>query len=310
MNRPARTLTHYVEEDLRRRIQTGQELPHPLTLARLSQYYQVSLAPVRGALDTLIEEGLICKKEGNGRIEVNPEKIDTSRSYQPVASPMRPDDWDRILIKEVVLASLSGTAIYLREEALAHKHGIGRSVIRSTFSRFAGAGLIEHIPRRGWRVRPLNLEDVRAYLQVREILELKALDLAKPHLVRGELEQMLAGNRSNNHDSPAKLDNRLHEYIIEKSGNHYIRDFFRQYVAAYYRTLFDYAAPEASVVVEMAAQHCHILDALIARAWTRARTALAEHIRSQECVLGQLLRRVDGKETVGRSSRAKPVRSV
>ncbi len=310
MNRPARTLTHYVEEDLRRRIQAGQDLPDPLTLASLSKHYGVSLAPVRSALDKLIEEELIRKNESNGRIEVNLEKIGTSRSYEPVASPMRPDDWDRILIKEVVLASLSGTASYLREEALAHKHGIGRSVIRSTFSRFAGAGLIEHIPRRGWRVRPLNLEDVRAYLQVREILELKALDLAKPHLMREDLEQMLAGNRSNGDNNPAKLDNRLHEYIIEKSGNHYIRDFFRQYVAAYYRTLFDYAAPEASVVVEMAAQHCHILDALIARAWTRARTALAEHIQSQECVLGQLLRLVDGKEVTSRSHRAKPVRSI
>jgi len=310
MNRSARTLTHYVEEDLRRRIQAGQELPHPLTLARLSQFYEVSLAPVRSALDALIKEGLIRKKESNGRIEVNSEKIGTSRFYEPMASPMKPDDWDCILIKEVVLASLTGMATHLREEALAQKHGVGRSVIRSTFSRFAGAGLIEHIPRRGWRVRPLNLEDVRAYLQVREILELKALDLAKPHLVREDLEQMLAGNRSNNHDSPAKLDNRLHEYIIEKSGNHYIRDFFRQYVAAYYRTLFDYAAPEASVVVEMAAQHCHILDALIARAWARARTALAEHIESQERVLGQLLGLTGHKKAAGRSQRAKPVRSV
>lgn len=308
MNRPARTLTRYVEEDLRRRIQCGQDLPRPLTLASLSQRYGVSLAPVRSALDTLIEEGLIHKKESNGRIKVNSEKIGTSRSYEPAASPLRPDDWDRILIKEVVLASLSGTASYLREEALAHKHGIGRSVIRATFSRFAGAGLIEHIPRRGWRVRPLNLEDVRAYLQVRETLELKAMDLARPHLVRADLEQMLAGNQPSNNSS-AELDNRLHGYIIEKSGNHYIRDFFRQYVSAYYRTLFDYAAPEASVVGEMADQHCRILNALITRAWIRARDALVEHIQSQEHVLSDLLRLVDGKETVARSPRAKLVLS-
>lgn len=309
MNSPAKTLTHYVEEDLRRRIQSGQDLPHPLTLASLSQHYGVSLAPVRSALDALIEEGLIHKKESNGRIEVNSEKIGTSRSYEPAASPLRPDDWDRLLIKEVVLASLSGTATYLREEALAHKHGIGRSVIRATFSRFAGAGLIEHIPRRGWRVRPLNLEDVRAYLQVRETLELKAMDLARPHLNRGDLEQMLAGNRPN-HNSSAKLDNRLHGYIIEKSGNHYIRDFFRQYVSAYYGTLFDYAAPEASVMGEMAGQHCRILNALITRAWVRAREALVEHIQSQERVLSELLRLVDSKQTAPRSHRAKRARSL
>ena len=157
MDKPAKTLTHYVEEDLRRRIQSGQDLPHHLTLASLSRQYGVSFAPVRSALDTLIQEGLIRKKENNGRIEVNSDKVGTKGSYEPVAIPLKSDDWDRILIKEVMLASLSGTATYLREEALAQKHGTGRSVIRSTFSRFAGAGLIEHIPRRGWRVRPLNL---------------------------------------------------------------------------------------------------------------------------------------------------------
>lgn len=306
MDKPAKTLTHYVEEDLRRRIQSGQDLPHHLTLASLSRHYGVSFAPVRSALDTLIQEGLICKKENNGRIEVNSDKVGTRGSYEPVASPLKSGDWDRILIKEVMLASLSGTATYLREEALAHRHNTGRSVIRSTFSRFAGAGLIEHVPRRGWRVRPLNLEDMRAYLQVRETLELKALDLAKPHLVREDLEQMLAANQSGD---MAALDNRLHEYIIEKSGNHYIRDFFHQHVAAYYRTLFDYAAPETSVVVEMVAQHRRILDALIARAWTRARLALTEHIQSQERVLGRLLTLVDGKKSPSRHARGKSARS-
>lgn len=293
MKEPAKTLTHYVEEDLRRRIQAGQHIPDPLTLAGLSHHYGVSFAPVRSALNALIEEGLVRKKKNNGRLEVNSDKVGTRKSYQPVASPLKSADWDRILIKEVMLASLSGSATYLREEALAEKHGTGRSVIRSAFSRFAGAGLIEHIPRRGWRVRPLNLEDMRAYLQVRETLELKALDLAKTHMVRDDLEHMLTAHQASDGSDPSILDNRLHEYIIEKSGNHYIQDFFRQHVAAYYRSLFDYAAPEASVVAEMAAQHHHILEALIARAWKRARLALSEHIQSQERVLSQLLTLVD-----------------
>lgn len=305
MAKPAKTLTHYVEEDLRRRIQAGQDIPYPLTLAGLSHHYGVSFAPVRSAVNALIEEGLIRKKKNNGRLEVNPDKTGTKRPYQPVASPLKSVDWDRILIREVMLASLSGSATYLREEALAERHETGRSVVRSAFSRFAGAGLIEHIPRRGWRVRPLNPEDMHAYLQIRETLELKALDLAKTRLVREDLEQMLAANQAGDNNNRSILDNRLHEYIIEKSGNHYIQDFFRQYVGAYYRSLFDYAAPEASVVTEMAAQHHQILEALIARAWRRARLALSEHIRSQERVLCQLLTLADGGGDKGRPRRSK-----
>lgn len=309
MNTPLKTLTHYVEEDLRRRITSGQDLPHPLTLASLGELYGVSFAPVRSALDTLIREGLIRKKDSNGRIEVNRERAGTVRSYEPPLRPLKSDDWDRILINEVMLASLDGQATHLREEALARKHGTGRSVIRSTLSRFAGAGLIEHIPRRGWRVRPINLEDVRAYLQVREALELLAMDLAKTHLNREDLERMLAGNRQSDCHDLSGLDNRLHEYIVEKSGNHYIRDFFRQHVAVYYRSLFDYAAPETSVVVEMAAQHRRILEALIGRAWNRARLAMKEHIRSQERVLTQLLTLVGQERDKSRPHRRKAISS-
>ncbi len=305
MKEPAKTLAHYVEEDLRRRIQAGQDIPYPLTLAGLSHCYGVSFAPVRSALNALIEEGLIRKKEHNGRLEVNADKVGTKKSYRPIASPPKSTDWDRVFIKEVMLASLSGSATYLREEALAEKHRTGRSIIRSALSRFAGAGLIEHIPRRGWRVRPLNLEDMRAYLQVRETLELKALDLAKTQLVREDLEQMLAANQASGCRDRSLLDNRLHEYVIEKSGNHYIRDFFRQHVATYYRSLFDYAAPAASVVAEMAGQHRCILEALIARAWKHARLALSEHIRSQERVLSQLLPFVDSKRDKNRRDRSR-----
>lgn len=309
MKRPARTLAHYVEEDVRRRIQSGRDLPHPLTLASLSRHYRVSFAPVRSAVDKLVREGLIRKKKHNGRIEVNPDIVGTRGSYKPVEGPLQSDDWDRILIKEVMSASLSGAATYLREEALARRHGAGRSIIRSTLHRFAGAGLIQHMPRRGWRVRPFNLEDMQAYLQVRETLELRALDLAKPHLVREELEQMRTDTEPSDRNCPATLDNRLHQYIIEKSGNHYIQDFFQQHVAVYYRTLFHYAAPETSVVAEMASQHRRVLDALIARAWKRARLALAEHIQAQERVLARLLEIADRNKRSDRQHRGNAARA-
>ena len=52
--------------------------------------------------------------------------------------------------------------------------------------------MFEHLPNRSWRVRPVRREDIRAFFQVREVMELTALDLARPHLVRAELEEILA----------------------------------------------------------------------------------------------------------------------
>lgn len=281
-------LTGYIAEDLRGRIRSGVRLPCAMSLPALAGHYGVSLTPVRGAVARLLADGCIAKLP-NGRLAVAPGEKKAPQKFRVVQPPPTAQDWDRTLIREVMLASLQREPVHLREEALAEKHQVGRSVIRQSLSRLAGAGLIEHVPRRGWLVHPIQEEDVVAYLDVREVLELKALDLARPHINNADLAPMLEGNSPVDQGQPPRLDNRLHEYLITKSGNRYIRNFFRQYAATYYTSAFDYAAPEAHFLAEMAAQHCVILESLIARRWAHAREALARHIRAQRPVLSRLL---------------------
>jgi DNA-binding GntR family transcriptional regulator len=100
---------------------------------------------------------------------------------------------------------------------------------------------------------------------------------------------MLAGNPAVHGGQSPRLDNRLHGYLISKSGNRYIQNFFSQYTATYFTLLFDFAAPEAHVVAQMAAQHRTILEALVAQQWTRAGEALGRHIRAQRPILTRLL---------------------
>ncbi|HAK97303.1 MAG TPA: transcriptional regulator [Planctomycetes bacterium] len=282
-------LTSYIAEDLRARIAAGGELPCKVTLPALAKHYGVSLTPVRSAIARLVA-GACLERLPGGRVSVIPVKRRAPRRAIRIAPPPTAPDWDRLLIQEVMLASLRREPVPLREEALARKHGVGRSVIRQSLGRLAGAGLIEHLPRRGWRVRSIREDDLTAYLEVREVLELKALGLARPHIRTADLLPMLAGNPAVAHGRPAHLDNRLHDYLIEKSGNRYIQIFFRQHIAAYFTAAFDHAAPEAHVVAEMAAQHRAILEALIARQWARARETLVEHIRAQKPVLLRILR--------------------
>lgn len=281
-------LTGYIAEDLKARIRSGGALPCELTLPALAKHYGVSLTPVRGAVAQLVAEACLEKVSG-GRIAVVPVKRRSPIRRTSIAPPPTARDWDHVLIRDVMLASLNREPVHLREEALACKHGVGRSVIRQSLGRLAGAGLIEHIPRRGWRVHPIREDDLSAYLEIREVLELKALDLARPRIREADLLPILAGNPAVENDQPPLLDNRLHDYLIEKSGNRYIQLFFRQYTAAYFTAAFDHAAPEARVVAEMAAQHRAILEALIARRWGRAREALVQHIRAQKPILMRIL---------------------
>ncbi len=283
-------LSTYIENDLRYRIQSNDHLPTNLSLSSLANYYSVSVTPVRTAVDRLVKDKLVLK-QSNNRLIINTGRIGTKKLSNPPITefPRSPDYWDEILLREVMLASLRREPVYLREEMLSQKHQVGRSIIRQSFSRFAGSHFIAHIPRRGWLVEPFNQEDLHAYLEIREVLELKALELARPNLDKSELTKLIQRTPSKPGIRRTDLDHRIHEYIIEKSGNCYIRNFFRQYNAKYYTALTHYAAPKTAVVNEMTAQHQAILNALLSKAWARARHELRNHIRAQESVLSKLL---------------------
>jgi DNA-binding GntR family transcriptional regulator len=287
------TIGGFIKSDLAERLRTGQGVPKALTLQALSHHYRVSLTPVREAVRELVACGVLVKGS-NGRLHANLDGREalageTSGIAAGASPPIRSVELEEALTQDILLKSLRGDGRYLREEATAASFGVGRTAIRQAFNRLAGRGLIEHVPRCGWRVRPFDEDDLRSYLVVRETLEIKALDLARPRLVEADLRRMLEGNAPDG--GASRLDNDLHAYLISKSGNVYIRDFFERN-GAYYGSLFDFAAPETSVVEAMAAQHRDVLLALIARDWPRARRALAHHIQAQEPIVRELLQRL------------------
>lgn len=279
---------NYIKNDLKNRIVSGKGLDGKITLHGLAEHYKVSITPVRVAIEEAIKEGFI-RKLSNGRLVIVPQKIKKSSLVKVVRPPRSAQEWDQVLINDIVKASLSRKPVYLREEALAQKYKVSRSVIRQALGRFVGAGLIQHVPRCGSQVQPIQEDDLHAYLEVREVLELKALDLSKGNLKRKKLEEMLKGNHGKPDGKSSGLDNRFHMYMIKESKNRYILNFFQQYTANFYTAVFDYAAPETEVVSKMAGQHRRILNALITKHWAKARQALSEHIWAQSPILKSML---------------------
>lgn len=277
----------YIQTDLKSHIKTGNDLPFELTLSGIATYYGVSLTPVRAAVRDLITERYL-EKASNGRLSLNRALIPVEPIEQSGAKPTLPPDWRKVIARDVMLSSLRGAVGFLREEATAQRYGVSRTVIRQVFNHLVGKGFLEHVPRAGWRVRRFDEADMCAYLEVREVLELRALSLAQPHLARADLESMLAGNPIPETGQPIQLDNRIHAYLIEKAGNFYLRDFFERH-GEYYMLLFEHAALEAKVVAEMAEQHRALLHALIEKDWDNAQQALVRHIRSQLPVMHKLL---------------------
>ena len=279
-------ISDYVKRDLEFRIRSGSDLPDKLTLGSIARLYGVSVTPVRHALEELVAENLIVKQE-NGRLKLSAPGRKAGHKRGAGAPPARPTDWEDVLAREVILMSLRGEDGFVREEAMAERHGIGRTQLRRIFARLAGGGLLEHVPRRGWRVPTFRPEEMDAYLVVRESLEVKALDLARSHLDARRIQDMIDGNSPDAVEAEC-IDNRLHAYFIELSGNRYIGSFFESH-GRYYNALFDYAALGAEVVAEMAGQHLDILNNVARGRWDPAQRALAHHIRSQQPVMEAMI---------------------
>jgi len=277
------TLSAAIEADLWGRLSRGEVAVRDLTLQALAGRYGVSLTPVRRAVERLIARGVLVRG-ATGRLAVGPG---SRRRRPPPGSPPQPRpalELEARLTELLVRKSLAGDAGFLREQATARQLGVGRTALRQALARLAGRGLVEHARGRGWHPRPFHLADLEAYLEIREALELKALELAWSRLDPHDLRQMLRGNATN----AQRLDNQIHQYLIEKSANRYLIDFFERH-AGYFSSLLDFAAPAAHVLEQMARQHRAILRALLKGDQRRARLALAVHIRAQAPIVRKLL---------------------
>lgn len=273
------TWADYIRKDMQAHIAAGKP-PAPLTLHSLAKHYGVSISPVRMAIDRLLASGVLYR-QGPRRLIADPSRA-AALAEEPPAHP--PRDVFQIVSDELVRQSLRGEAVYLREAQTAERFGISGTQVRQILSRLAGAGLIEHVPRQGWRLRPFRQEDMAAFIQVRESLELLALDLARPRLVSEDLQDMYDANILKPDPQP---DDRLHIYIRQKAGNPYIDDFFSRH-GAYYRILGAWESQDSDARLEAAQQHRGILKAMIDADWELARKRLSHHIRDNYPILRKL----------------------
>lgn len=283
------TLTKYIKADLIARLSRDELSPDALTLAALSDHYQVSVTPIYHAINELIEEGYLYR-EKNRRLCVNQEKMSDAQTAAKSPQPAPPEDHFKRITDDLLTLSLNGESVFLREMASAKKYDISRTSLRNIFNRLAGDGMLEHVPRRGWKLRSFNQHDLDAFIEVRVVLELKALDLAKESLDKGVLEKILDGNQVPETDEePLQIDNSLHEYLIKQSDNYYIISFFDRH-GRYFDLLFLWESNDRDAAIQEIQQHQRILSALINEDWTTARKELELHLRSNHPILSQLKR--------------------
>ena len=284
------SLVTRIKNEIGSRLERSEDLQIPLTVQGLSEHYGVSYTPVREAIGELIGVGLI-RKKSNGRLEaIHPNKRSKKSKFRAEQeSEKKPVE---NITKELVEISLAGEECFVREEATAKRHGLTRSTLRQILQRLAGEGLLEHVPRRGWRVKPFRQQDLQAFLQVREVMELKALELARTKLTsleaKKKLRQIKASNKiSQNGKVRVSIDNSLHKFIIGLAGNPFIDDFFQRH-GKYYSILFEWEGDDKEAGIQAVRQHHRIIEALLKEDWELAAKELSAHLHTNHPVLQKI----------------------
>ena len=186
---------------------------------------------------------------------------------------------------------------HLKEEALAEEFGVSRTPVRETLRQLEQDGLVQLLPKRGARILGFTVDDVEEIYEIRESLEVQALETSAPLIsiqglmdIRNLIQQSAPSQDFHLHE---QIDARLHGYFIIASGKRRLIAMLNQLFRLIQR--FRELGFKDKIVREMAAQeHLALIDALTARNREEASMALRKHIRTSRLNAVSLLVRGSG----------------
>jgi len=196
------------------------------------------------------------------------------------------------VIREMVVSGALAAGDRINEVELAARLGISRGPLREAIQRLSAEGFVESRQNRGAYVRVVTPDDVRFMYETRELIEVRAAELAAERASDADVARLRAsldGVRAALRDDagaayPPEVD--LHAFVLGLSGNPYLQraglDMQSRVRVARVRSG---SSPERAR--EALAEHDEILAAIADKDAARAGSTMAEHLRrSLRHVLG------------------------
>jgi DNA-binding GntR family transcriptional regulator len=169
----------------------------------------------------------------------------------------------------------------LSERGLEPEFGASRTPIRAALMRLESEGLVQR-DGKTWIVAPLNVDEIRALYEYREILESAAARLAAAHSRRDDLEALaeLARSVDAGETPEHSLDagTSFHLELARMSGNAFLLESMRGVLTRLYRTRW-LEVQTAQSRDRVHTEHAAIADSLLAGDSAGAELATVEHLR-------------------------------
>ncbi len=167
----------------------------------------------------------------------------------------------------------------LQEEKLTAEFGISRTPVREALQRLAAEGLVEPLPRRGYRVSLPDAEALGELFECRAGLELMALRLAIAEIPAEEIAVLKKKLKDAGEKQSTKLvleaDTEMHGLIMDHSGNRYLASLIRQFMR---KTAPFRSYRNQENLKEREKERIQILDAIAKRDLEEASAFLRDHI--------------------------------
>ena len=136
-------------------------------------------------------------------------------------------------LKNEIRTNRMASGFQATEPEIALRLGMSRTPVREALIRLESEGLVEIIPRRGVRVLPININDMREIYEILTSLEPDvAANIAAKNPTEVELRpleeaavEMESALEQGDLDTWADADDRFHHHMLELNGNRRLREF-------------------------------------------------------------------------------------
>lgn len=191
--------------------------------------------------------------------------------HMSVDSIERPQTLTEIVADRLRTAIVEGAFLMgqpLSENMLGELFKVSKSPIRRAFSILSNEGLVEIVPQKGTYVFTITLTELHKITELREILEIKALQCAfdkhKDELIK-KLENiydlMVKAREEEDTIEYLKLDSSFHQTILDFSDNDYLLSAYKL-IAVKTRAALFHLANEPLKKKKHFGEHRDIIDNL------------------------------------------------
>lgn len=171
-----------------------------------------------------------------------------------------------------------------QERDLVARFGVSKSPIRDALIKLEAQGLVEVLPRKGYRVPPIDLRDVKEMYELRQMHERACIQgmigAATAETFAG-LDAYRAAPDSSDLAAWVDYNRRFHAFIAGHCGNRRLARMAVELIEEFDRlTYFGVAHTRQISTDAFVAEHCAIIDAIQARDSRKAVALARQHVES------------------------------